>query len=134
MLIPDMYSIQLHADALSLTSTCSGTKLIAPEKTSGSNSLSTDMFQWSALKLVLYISEIYFFIRNRFPYLIIFLSLCFRFLFLDVFFHSRTGIGCLVAGVVDVLYCFRVTFKMVPAVTEKSNDQQWYANPEREDQ
>lgn len=115
-----MYSIQLHADALSLTSTCNGTKLIAP--VNWHNSLSTDMFQWSALKLVLYISEIYFFIRNRFPYLIIFLSLCFRFLFLDVFLYICAGIGCLVAGVVDVLYCFRVTFKMVTAVAEKSYD------------
>ena len=47
----DRQSTQLHADALSLTSTCSGTKLIAP--VNRHNSLSTDMFQWSALKLVL---------------------------------------------------------------------------------
>ena len=51
-----------------------------------------------------------------------------------VVLYICAGIGCLVAGVVDVLNCFRVTLEMVPAVAEESDDQKWYTDPECEDQ
>lgn len=55
-------------------------------------------------------------------------------LLLDIVLYICAGIGCLVAGVVDVLNCFRVTLEMVPAVAEESDDQKWYTDPECEDQ
>ena len=74
--------------------------------------------------------SLYNYLLSFFRHYLVFLSLCFRFLFLDVFFYSRAGIGCLIAGVVDVLNCFRVTLEMVPAVAEESDDQKWYTDPE----
>ena len=47
-------------------------------------------------------------------------------LLLDIVLYICAGIGCLIAGVVDVLNCFRVTLEMVPAVAEESDDQKWY--------
>lgn len=55
-------------------------------------------------------------------------------LLLDIVLYICAGIGCLIAGVVDVLNCFRVTLEMVPAVAEESDDQKWYTDPECEDQ
>ena len=55
-------------------------------------------------------------------------------LLLDIVLYICAGIGCLIAGVVDVLNCFRVTLEMVPAVAEESDDQKWHADPECEDQ